>query len=338
MKKLFLILAVIFLVSSPFRVFGAQIEFGESYYLNPSSNIDDNLYVGGGNVNILGSVGGDLFAGGGNVMVMGPVSEDAAVAGGSVNISGNILKDLRVAGGSVNISGNVGGELMVAGGNVYINGTIGEDLIIRAGEVRLGPNALVKGNLAYFSPREAIFEEGAAVQGITRYQRIEAEDGRGMGFFDLAKIIKLVVVSASALILFYLFKKQTQAIAGQAVNFFWRKTGKGLVVLVTVPIAVILSFLTVIGFPLGFPAILICSALAVLASIFSVFVLAGIILKYLFRKENYELNWWIIVLSAMVLSLISLAPIAGWVFNFIFFLASFGSLADYFYRRLAKTE
>ena len=52
-------------------------------------------------------------------------------------------------------------------------------------------------------------------------------------------------------------------------------------------------------------------------------------MKYIFKKEEYELNWWIIVLGVFVFGLIMLIPFIGWLFKFIVFLATFGSLSAY---------
>ncbi|MDD3896761.1 MAG: polymer-forming cytoskeletal protein [Candidatus Peribacteraceae bacterium] len=143
-------------------VSGAMIKGGE--ILSIDQSIDDDLYVAGGQLDILKDVGGDLIAAGGEITIRGNVEEDLTVAGGRVYLQGKVGDDLRAAGGEVRISGTVtddvfvaggrveitegsiiNGDLRIAGGDVYINGTVRGDIDVRGGRVIL--RGVVSGNL-----------------------------------------------------------------------------------------------------------------------------------------------------------------------------------------------
>ena len=117
---------------------------------------------------------------------------------------------------------------------------------------------------------------------------------------------------------------------------FWKEVGRGFVLLVVVPIASIISFITVIGAPLGFMALLSYIVLFIASLFVTVLVFAKLVMKYVFKKANYELNWWVVILSTLILAIISILPIVGFIFTFILFLSAFGALTGHVYKKLKE--
>jgi cytoskeletal protein CcmA (bactofilin family) len=78
--------------------------------------INDDLYVGAGEIFIDGTVEGDLVAAGGYIEVNGEVTGDVILAGGGLVINGRVGDDARLAGGGITVSGAIGDDLFVAGG------------------------------------------------------------------------------------------------------------------------------------------------------------------------------------------------------------------------------
>ncbi len=378
-KKIFLGIFAGVLVLAPVLAFGATFKTGESYYLEPGTVIADNFYTAGGSISVAGEVEGDLFAAGGNVMVSGPVSGDLAAAGGMINITSNIEGDVRVAGGNVVIMSSVGGELIavggqisimpgsivaqdakIAGGNinfagkvteklvlkgdtVYINGEVGGDLSVEAGKIKLGPKALIKGNFDYSSFKEAEFEQGSEIKGLTSFSKTELqvkkveEKGLFLGFVSFvsfAWIIKSLMIIVAALILMYLFRVFTKSVVSQGVLSFWKEALRGFVVLVVVPVAIILCLITFVGVFVGIILALFYALLMIISSVVSVLIFTQLVARHVFKKKDYELNWWTVILGTLVLGLISIIPFVGWVFTFIIFLSAFGSSSNAFYKKL----
>lgn len=376
MKKIFLGVLVAGLVLAPVLAGAATFKTGDSYYLDPGSVIDDNLYSAGGEVLITGQVNGDLMAAGGTITISGPVQGDVAVAGGTLNISGKVSGDTRVAGGNIIILNSTGGELVAAGGQisvlpgssigkdakiaggqinfagdvakklvikgetVYVNGKVGGDLSVEAREVKLGPGASVAGNFDYSSVAEAKMEAGASVKGETNFKKIDRtpkeKDAKGffLGFIGVAWIVKTIMFIVAGLVLVYLFSVQTKSVIGEATSRFWKEALRGFVVLVVVPVAAILCFITVIGVPIGFILLLLYMAAILLSAIMSILVFGQLAAKHVFKKQNYQLNWWVVILAALALGLISLIPFVGWIFTFIIFLSAFGSTTNFIYKKL----
>ena len=94
-------------------------EFGgdeDVYRLAAGEVVNDDLYVGSGEIYIDGAVKGDLIAFGGYVEINGIVEGDLIAAGGGVVIRGQVMDDARVAGGGIEVSGTIGDDLFAAGG------------------------------------------------------------------------------------------------------------------------------------------------------------------------------------------------------------------------------
>lgn len=378
-KKLLVLLAFASLVAVPFFAHGASFKVGDSYYLAPNLTIDDNLYTAGADITIAGTLNGDVLATGGNINISGAVQGDVAAAGGTININNSVAGDIRVAGGTINIFNSSGGDLIIAGGQInvgpdsssggdvkifggkvsylgkasktlnikagsaYIDGTIVGDVAIEAEQVELGPNAVIQGNFDYSALKEATIKQGAQVEGLTNFTKIDIKKGsetKGVAFsiFSIAWLIKILMMITAGIVIFYMFKQATNQIVDKSGHKFWKQALIGFIVLIIVPVAVVLSFITVIGALLGIILLFMYIALMMIAGILTSLLFARLTLKYIFKKEAYELNWWIIIIAVLVLGIISIIPFVGWIFTFIIFLSALGSVSSYFYRSLRKGD
>jgi len=307
-----------------------------------SGPVGADLAVAGGTLNISNSVVGDMRVAGGNVIIASNIVGELLVVGGKITLMpGSLIgKDIKIAGGSINYEGNAGGGVVIKGQKVYINGAIGKDLSVTAREITLGPKALISGKFDYYSQKEATMESGATVRGAISFHKTEIPVGRRMGagiifgIFTLALIVKTLAFITASLVALYFAGNQVKLIVKGASSNFWKEVGKGFVILFIAPIAIIISFVTVIGITLGMIALFVYLALITISAVISVLLFAELALKYVFKKENYELNWWIVILAVLALNLITFIPIVGCLFMFIVVLASLGSTAGYVYKKL----
>ncbi len=324
--------------------------------------INGDLFTAGGNVFILGPVYADLAAIAGGLNVSGKVAGDMRLLGGNVNItsssggelivvggqvnvmSGSVVNgDVKIAGGNVNYSGSAGkGVVIKAKSKVYINGIIEKDLSITAREIKLDSGALIKGNFDYYSPKEATIEPGATVRGAVNFHKVEMpakgpiRAGIIFGIFTLALLVKTLMFITASLAVLYLARTHVKSIIREASFNFWKEAGRGFILFVVAPVAIIISFVTLIGITLGVIALFVYLALITIAAVIAVLLFAQLALKYIFKKENYELNWWVVILAVLALGLITLIPIVGWLSIFIIFLAALGSFANYVYKKLKE--
>ncbi len=329
--------------------------------VNIAGAVAGDLFAAGGNIIVSGPVSADLIAAGGTLNISGNVADDLRLAGGNINIanyiggellaaggqmtimSGTVIgKDVKIAGGNINYEGNAGGGVVIKSNSVYINGAVGKDLSVTAREITLGPKALIGGKFDYYSPKEAIIESGATIRGAVSFHKTEmpAKKPAGawffFGIFTLALIIKTLMFITASLVALYFTGDQVKSIVKNASANFWKEAGRGFIILFIAPVAIIISFATIIGITLGIIALLVYLMLVFVAAVIAGLLFAQLALKYVFKKENYELNWWVVVLAVAVLGLITFIPIAGWLFTLVLVFAALGSSAGYIYRKFRE--
>lgn len=195
-----LLSVLVFFLLSPLSALAADPRQGETVVIGPNEVINDDLYAGGGTIDIQGTVNGNVYAIGNNVTVRGPVRGEVFAAGANVIIAGEVQGGVHAAGSSVMINAPIGTDLLAAGGSVTVGSgsqvgrdaalaggtnTIGApvarnvwsasgDTTIAApvggnvaveGPVRLAPGAAIEGSLRYVSERDAEIASGAIVGG-----------------------------------------------------------------------------------------------------------------------------------------------------------------------------
>jgi hypothetical protein len=131
-------------------VAGDQIAFGGK--LRFDGAVSQDLYAGGGQVALEGSVARNARIAGGEVS-LGPrarVAGNASLAGGDIKVLGAIGGYLQVAGGRVLIDGRIDGDVEAAGGTLELgpNARIGGRLRYRGGApLKQDPAAQVAGGI-----------------------------------------------------------------------------------------------------------------------------------------------------------------------------------------------
>lgn len=367
MKKIFLTAFAVALVL-PVLAIASEIGRGPSYNLPAGQTVQGNLYAGGATVTVLGTVSKDVMVAGGTVVLNGASNANVMVAGGNINVSGNVAQDLRAVGGSVLInSQQIGGELLaaggdlniidsvhvtgdtylaggrvevngtidgvvrIAGGEVTLNGIIGKDVVVRAKTLTLGPKAVINGNLNYQAASPAKIDPAAKVTGQTVYKQLEtkmAEGGKPWFVFGLLWILKLVAFALAALVIFFVFNKNSKKLTMLSVEHFWRELLRGLIILVVAPVAIILLFISVVGWAIALVGLFAYLTLIFVSGILSIFTATGLLQKYVFKQPSNQITWPKLFLGALALSVISLIPIVGWIIGLGIFLSALGTLAN----------
>lgn len=370
LRALSLLLLLLLALSSATIASAATFRSGENYTLERDATLEDNLYVAGSAVFIDGTVAGDLLAAGGEVTVNGPVGEDAMLAGGRVSVGTDVGGDVRAVGGEVTLTGSVGGDAALAGGTLRIEASteVAGDLVVVAdvlvvdgvvkgdlmGHVRvltlngrvegdtslsvresvaLTDTAYIGGNFAYHAPREATRSEQAIVGGTTDYQPLSQQSG-GASSMVSSFVMTLLMVLVPALVLFYLIPRHLhvfteRVVRGNGYVLLW-----GVLSLVVIPIAAVVSIITVVGVLPGVVALLFYVALLALARVLSSVVAGAILVVWLMRKDVSHTRMYHVVLGFVALEFISLVPVLGFLAVAVVYLAVFGTLVRMLYETL----
>lgn len=317
-------------VTSAGRVVGDLVAGGGSVLV--SGEVTEDVIVGGGNVTILGKVGDDVRVGGGNIVVQGAVTGDVVAGGGQINIAGEgVGGDVAVGGGVITIDAPVKGDLKAGGADIRINSTVSGNVEIEADELVLGPNAVIEGNLSYSAPQEATLENGAVVRGETQYNP-RREDARAEAalatFFTLALLAKLLMSLVGAFAVGYFFNRFSREMVATAGMQPLLEIGRGLVVLIVLPIISIIFLMTVIGIPLGIFGLLLFALLALFGSLAAPIVTGSLVHKWIWKPAGYVVDWKTILLGVAVYFLLGLIPFVGWIAKAVFFLLTLGAVIN----------
>lgn len=298
-----------------------------------NGNVEQDLAAAGGTLILNGTTGGDLRAAGGTITVNGPVTGDVLIAGGTVNLTekASVGGDLILAGGTVDIAGSVIGSVRVYGGKVRINSKITGEVWVEAGEqLTFGPKAEVTGKVTYRGPKQAIMEAGAQVSPI-QFTATESKSGGGgafKAFFTGALLIKLLAWIIAILLLIKLMPAKTKTAIEIAHAKPWASLGIGFLALVATPIAVIILFITFIGYYVALAVLSMYVTMLIFSALIGSLFLGNLLIKWLTKKPDQVLDWQSAVIGVAVYMVLSFIPFVGWLACAILMLIALGSLVQ----------
>ncbi|MFA5098723.1 MAG: polymer-forming cytoskeletal protein [Candidatus Paceibacterota bacterium] len=310
-----------------------------------TGNVANDLNAAGGTLIVETSVGDDVRLVGGTVMIGGKIGGELLAAGGQVSLKSNLKidGDTVVAGGNISIDGNMAGDLSVYGDTVRIDGKVKGDILAKTGgKLIIGSGAEIGGDLNYSAPEKLTIEDGAKISGKVNFKEIvpaqnqQAVKKGFMGFLGASWLIMLLISLTASLVAYFVLGKKLEEAINHTLDNFGKETLRGFILLVVLPIAVIISFITIIGILLGVAGILLYSVMALFASVFAPIVLGTIIFRKLLKKPEFGANWKSVTTGVVVMKIVNIIPFIGWIFSFVFFLAAFGMLFNYLYRNFKK--
>lgn len=113
------------------------------------------------------SFGDSLYAAGQDVTVDNKVDGSLTIVGETVSVTNDttISKDAWITGRQVAVEGLIGRDLTIRAQNAVINGHVKGDVTYYGMNLSLGPDAVVDGDLRYYSASKAVIDQGAKVSG-----------------------------------------------------------------------------------------------------------------------------------------------------------------------------
>lgn len=186
--------------------------------IEKTRTINDDLFISGGEVEVLGTVNGDIYAAGGEVTIDGIVKGDVLAAGGEVTVKGVVENSVRAAGGQVTIS----------------SAKIGRNISVAGGEIAVSEDTKVAGKSYIFKPEPR-----------------GANENNRESFAGSFSIWSFLVSSIVGIALLRYFKpavnKVIREIRTQANNSIFT----GFIALFLIPLALFIIMVTLIGIPLA---------------------------------------------------------------------------------------
>ena len=331
-RRVLALLSVVLLATPLFAgVAVADQRAGDTVIVEEGETVTGGLQATGGTVVVRGTVEGDLeaFAGTVEIAESGTVTGDVRAVGGSIRIAGRVEGDAQLAGGTVVItqSAVVTEDVEVAAGSFTLDGTIQGSVRVGAGTITLGPQAVVEGDLVYDG--ELTRAEGSAVGG-----QVREDSDLGVTFGPpavaswMVTLYSLLVTLLVGALLLLALSGTSATVADETANSPLRTAGLGLLVLVGVPLAIVVLFLTVVGIPIALVVAILYALLLWLAFIWGQYAVGA----WLLGLADREHRWLALVVGVLVVFLLGLVPILGGIVAFVVLLFGLGGVAVAAYR------
>lgn len=289
----------------------------------------DALFLAG-SIQSRASVGGDMRVLGGSINIEKPVAGDLVAFGASILGTGRITGSVFIVAANTSLTQGASGPVTIYGNNISLSGDFKNDVtIVASGRLTLVPGTTIRGSLTYEAPEPAFIPVSVTIVGGTTYKNASYLPDIGtsrvlallsVGFFVFIRILSVLILAG---LLAGLFPSLAKRVADRA----YTKSPQnilltillGFAVFVATPALVVMLILTFVGIGLAF-LLFIAYALA----LFLAFLYAGILLGSLYARRFLSREvvlWRDGVIGMLVLSLISLAPIAGPIvlLSFVFF-------------------
>lgn len=312
--------------------------FAAGSQLNLDGEVEKDAFFAGANLSINGKVGEDLRVAGANITINSPIGGDALVAGGNVLMTGkaSVRQDLIIAAGTLNLEAPVEGGMKVAGNKIFINSRINGDVVIRAKEtVVFGKNAEITGKIKVFAPKAPEIRDGAKLSEpefiVTQGRNSSVAVG---GALSAMLVLKLLAGFIAVWVIWKVSPKWVGSFLETAKAGYLKNLGLGVAVMVLMPIIGILGILSMVGWMLGILIFVAFLVLVFLSLILSPVIFGVWLYKWLKKSEAWDINWQVLILGVLGLTLVGLVPVAGWIVGFAMFVLALGSVSQLIWKNI----
>ncbi len=316
------------------------------------SDIAGDLICAGQNITVNSKITGDVICAGQNLKINGTVDGNVRSVGQQIDINGLVTKNLSVASQNLQLSksANIKGDVFYGAQNIDLQGLMGRDLAggsqsitisgsllrnakVATEKISVADSAKLGGDLEYYIEKtgtSAINDK--SVKGkVTRHEvviqekeQIKQEIKKATPVLMVFKVIFSILSSVLIAFLLLYFVPARVTKVTEIVKVHPVKSALiGLAVLITGPIAMIISCMTVIGIGLASVIALFYILSLILAGSF-VAVRVGEMLaeNYSGLKKSVYLSTF---LACLLLGLVISIPFLGGVIGFIVFLIGLGA-------------
>lgn len=314
-------------------VYGDLIVAGGTITVNDT--ITQDILLAGGNINFNGYVGDDIRCAGGTIRISHHVAGDVVVAGGTITIDkgviihGNLLAtggEVKVDGeiegyiksgaGTFTLNGKAGHDIDCRGGEITINGTVGGTSVLAAKTIEVGEDASFNGDVKYWSKNETPDFTNAVHQGKPVFDSSLEIEGGKLIYLGFASILIALWYLGMALVMIfliqYLFSTTMKTAAGTVKSESLKSLGFGALFLIGVPIAIVISAITIIGVPVSILLLIGYITLLALAT-----VIVSLLITHWINNTYYQFSWSNVKISFVAfgifiaIKLTSLTPVVG---------------------------
>jgi len=316
-----------------------------------NGTVNGDVLAAGETITVAGKVDGDIIALGQNITIDGEVTGSVRVGGTNIDIGGTIGHDLLVAGDNVDIeeATEIGRDLVFGAGNIKIDALIGSDILGAAGlanlanvvggdaevaveRLTIASTANIKGNLIYTSEKQANIQPGANIEGEITHKIPEENEWDWDWDFTPAMhiwgrvIAYLMTLLVGIMIILIAPRKSTEVVTA-IKNKPLMSLGLGALVLFVTPVAILITFLTIIGIPLGTLVMFLYGIMIFVSQLVVGLFIGYLIIHRFSRVESRGVLIGALALGFAILTLLKLIPVVGFVLWWVTVLFGMGAIA-----------
>jgi cytoskeletal protein CcmA (bactofilin family) len=323
-----------------------------------NGTVNGDVLAVGNDIIINGKVNGSIMAVGSNIDINGEVTRSARVAGANILVTGTVGEDLATAGSKIDIAAtaSIGRDVIFGASNIEVRGPVGGDVKggaskvvlasrvqgnvelglepfsvsgivdidnrrqVSVGELIIEPTAGITGDLNYISRDEVTIPPGT-VQGQVMHTMPAVRQPIIPAFSIWFKVIAFLMTLVAGIVIVVIFPRRSQAVAESIKRRPWLSLGWGALIFFLAPLAILITFVTIIGIPVGLIG-LVLYALAIFVSQIVVGLFIGYLILGTFNKmESRGILVAALALGFTILTLVKLIPYLGiplWLATVVF--------------------
>jgi hypothetical protein len=295
------------------KIDGSIIAVGSTITID--GEVTHAVRVAGGNINIGGNVGGDLMVAGGEVDIasVAGIGKDVFFGAGSILIGAPVGGDIKGGGGEVILQNVVEGDVGLGSERMNLDSAIRtrSDIRVTVDQLTIEPTAHIKGDLTYISEEEAHISSGAIIEGQISHKVPQVREPIIPNLGIWGKVITFLMMLLVGIVIVLIAPRRSAAVAASLRKKSLLSLGWGAVVLFATPIIVLITFITVIGIPLGLISLTLYG-IAILISQIVVGLFIGYWILGSFNKvESRAMLIGALALGFAILTLVKLIPYLG---------------------------
>lgn len=296
--------------------------------------VEDDVRAAGGTITITGKVNGDVLQSGGRLLVSrsAVIGGNLYCGGGEVILDGHVAGEVKSTAGTFTFNGSSDKGMEAKSGSMKLNGTVIGPVVLAAPKIEIGQLAQFNGDVRYWSKSNEVQFSGKQPEGFnsTFDASLQPESGRWyyLGFTTFLLLLwYLGMVFSLILLIQYFFSKTFQRSARNIFDTSLRAFGTGILFMIAIPVAIVITAITVIGVPL---TVLLVVATIILFSLMTILIsiTASNWINNVLQKNHWG-NGRIALVAFVIfilLKLVSLTPFVGPLVMILLAVLTFGGL------------
>lgn len=297
--------------------------------------VGDDARLAGGKLVLRGHIRGDLFIGGGEVLLAPEtvVAGNVYIAGGQVTLEGTVEGYVKLAGGLLTVRGTIGGIAELTGGELVLDGTFRQAAQLAGSTIILDDDAQFFGDVRYYAEDPVDFSahlRGGATATLDESlaELVNTGDWQNRLKAGMLGWMLYRVLAAALLILLlvWLLPRFWERVGLAVEEAPTRALGQGVLYFLGVPLLILVSFLIVIGIPVG---IFLLGTYLFTITISHVIVAVAAAYWLQMRREHHWTTVQTVLVSSglfVALKVLSWIPILGWIVSMLSVILAFGAV------------